>query len=83
MDKKKIIILTFIFGLSIFLIPNALSAKIQQKSLGDYNAPITITMFTDFECPFCERWHSTTFPQIRDTYIDKGDVRLVIKHFLL
>lgn len=47
---------------------------------GDFNAPITLVEFSDFECPFCER-HYPTMNQIISNY--KGKVRLVYKHFPL
>lgn len=48
--------------------------------LGDFNAPITLVEFSDFECPFCER-HYPTLKKILNDY--KGKVRLVYKHFPL
>lgn len=47
---------------------------------GDFNAPITLVEFSDFECPFCER-HYPTLNKILSEY--KGKVRLVYKHFPL
>jgi protein-disulfide isomerase/copper chaperone CopZ len=47
---------------------------------GDFNAPITLVEFSDFECPFCAR-HYPTLNRILDEY--KGKVRLVYKHFPL
>ena len=47
---------------------------------GDFNAPVTLVEFSDFECPFCER-HYPTMNQIIGNY--KGKVRLVYKHFPL
>ncbi len=47
---------------------------------GDFNAPITLVEFSDFECPFCAR-HNPTLIKILDDY--KGKVRLVYKHFPL
>jgi len=47
---------------------------------GDFNAPITLVEFSDFECPFCER-HYPTLNKILENY--KGKVRLVYKHFPL
>jgi protein-disulfide isomerase/copper chaperone CopZ len=47
---------------------------------GNFEAPITLVEFSDFECPFCER-HYPTMNKILADY--KGKVRLVYKHFPL
>lgn len=47
---------------------------------GKKNAPITIVEFSDFQCPFCQRFH-TTMKQVMANYPDK--VRWVYKHFPL
>ena len=44
------------------------------NSLGDPNAPIHITEFGDFQCPFCKRFHISTEPQLISTYIKTGKV---------
>ncbi len=51
--------------------------------LGDPGAPVTIIEFSDFQCPFCQKFHSETFPQIKKTYIDTGKVRFVYRDFPL
>jgi protein-disulfide isomerase len=48
---------------------------------GPSNAPITIIEFSDYECPFCKKWHEETWPQIQANYGDK--VRLVYRDFPL
>ncbi len=45
------------------------------QMLGNKNAPMTIVEFTDYQCPFCQRFHATTFPEIRKNYIDTGTAR--------
>jgi protein-disulfide isomerase len=47
---------------------------------GDFNAPITLVEFSDFECPFCGR-HLPTLNKILSDY--PNQVRLVYKHFPL
>lgn len=43
--------------------------------LGKKDAPLTIVEFTDYQCPFCQRFHVTTFNQLKEKYIDTGKVR--------
>lgn len=47
---------------------------------GNLKAPVTIVEFSDFQCPFCQRFHPTV-RQILEDYPDK--VRWVYKHFPL
>jgi protein-disulfide isomerase len=54
--------------------PNA-----NDNSMGDPNAPITIEEFSDFQCPFCERFHQETEPLLRQYYIDTGKVHFIYR----
>lgn len=47
---------------------------------GNKNAKITIIEFSDFQCPYCSRFHSTML-QVMAAY--PNDVRWVYKHFPL
>lgn len=51
--------------------------------LGDKDAPITIVEFSDFQCPFCARFRTDTFDQIKTQYIDTGKVKFVYRDFPL
>lgn len=48
---------------------------------GPADAPITIIEFSDFQCPYCQRWHVQVWPKIQAAYGDK--VRLVYRDFPL
>jgi len=48
---------------------------------GNPDAPITIVEFSDFQCPFCAKFHSTTLPQLEANYIDSGKVKFVYRDF--
>jgi protein-disulfide isomerase len=43
--------------------------------LGSKDAPITMVEFTDYQCPFCERFHVATFGELKKNYIDTGKLR--------
>lgn len=50
-------------------------------ALGPEDAPITIVEFSDFECPYCKRWHEQTFKQLLNMY--EGKIRFVYRDFPL
>jgi protein-disulfide isomerase len=50
---------------------------------GDKNAKVTMVEFSDYECPFCGRHFTQTYPQLKKDYIDTGKVRLVFRDFPL
>jgi protein-disulfide isomerase len=54
--------------------PNA-----DDNRMGDPNAPIEVVEFSDFQCPFCERFHEDTEPLLRQYYIDTGQVRFTYR----
>jgi protein-disulfide isomerase len=41
---------------------------------GSPNAKVTIVEFSDFQCPFCQRFFLQTLPQIEEKYIKTGKV---------
>jgi len=51
--------------------------------LGDKNAPLTIIEFSDYQCPFCGRFWSTTLPLLKKNFIDTGKVKFVYRDFPL
>lgn len=42
---------------------------------------VTVIEYTDFQCPYCGRFATETFPTIRQDYVDTGKVRWVFRHF--
>jgi protein-disulfide isomerase len=52
-------------------------------TLGRADAPVTIVEFSDYQCPFCQRFFATTLAAIRKDYIDAGKVRYVFRDYPL
>ena len=50
-------------------------------AIGVAGAPITIIEFSDFECPFCQRFHDQTFRAILESY--PGQILFVYRDFPL
>lgn len=50
-------------------------------AIGPEDAPITIVEFSDYECPYCRKWHSEVFAKLQDEYPQQ--VRLVYRDFPL
>src|SRR5215469_6270937 len=49
------------------------------EMIGVKNAPLTIVEYSDYQCPFCQRFHVVSFPEIKKNYIDTGKVRFFSK----
>ncbi|MCD6109946.1 DsbA family protein [bacterium] len=51
--------------------------------LGDENTIVTIIDFSDYQCPFCNKFYSNILPQLKTDYIDTGKVKYVFRDFPL
>src|SRR3989338_9271798 len=51
--------------------------------IGDKNAPITMIEFSDFQCPYCERFFVDTMPSIVENYVNTGKVKLIYRDYPL
>jgi len=50
-------------------------------SIGPEDAPIIIIEFSDYECPFCKRWHEEVYQPLLNAY--PGKIRFVYRHLPL
>jgi protein-disulfide isomerase len=50
-------------------------------SIGPADAPITIVEFSDYQCPFCRRWHEEVYEPLLSAY--PGQIRMVYRHLPL
>jgi protein-disulfide isomerase len=51
------------------------------QTLGNPNAPVTMTYFGDLECPICKDFTLTSFPQLISNEVKAGKVKVVYKSF--
>lgn len=50
--------------------------------LGSEDAEVTLVWFSDLNCMYCRRFAQNSFPQIRENFVNSGDVRVVKKDFI-
>lgn len=50
---------------------------------GARRAPVTVLEFSDFGCPYCERFATQTYPQLADEFVKTGIVRWRYVPFVL
>lgn len=46
-----------------------------QLAEGPVDAPVTLIIYSDFQCSFCARWHQETLPVLREK-VDAGQLRI-------
>jgi protein-disulfide isomerase len=64
--------------------PTASASIDDDPILGDKkSAKVGIIEFSDFECPYCQRFESQTFDQIVKDYVDTGKVIFVYRDYPL
>lgn len=66
--------------MSLFVQGQSIMASVDitgQTFTGNPNAPVTMIEFTDIQCPFCGRYNSGSFPDIKSNYIETGKLRYV------
>jgi protein-disulfide isomerase len=52
-----------------------------ERMLGKPDAPVTLIFYSSLTCPFCRAFEEKGLPEIKRLYIDKGQVRLVLREF--
>lgn len=51
--------------------------------LGNADAPVTMVIFGDYQCPFCERAFADAEAKAREEYVATGKVRMVFRDYPL
>lgn len=49
-------------------------------AMGAPDAPVTVEVWEDFQCPFCQRFAYEVKPPLVERYVESGEVRLVFRN---
>ncbi|MBE0481574.1 MAG: thioredoxin domain-containing protein [Dehalococcoidia bacterium] len=63
-------------------LPPATPAHLR-TSMGSPDAPISILVYSDFQCAVCQQFALTTSKQIEASYVETGTAYLTFKHFVI
>lgn len=55
----------------------------KEFSLGKSDAPLVMVEYTDYQCPYCNRFYTGSFPELKKQYIDTGKMRFITRDFPL
>lgn len=55
------------------------TSMIEDMSLGNPDAAVTVTEYASFTCPHCARFHAEGFKQLKSDYIDTGKINFVYR----
>ncbi|MEL6998735.1 MAG: DsbA family protein [Pseudomonadota bacterium] len=47
--------------------------------LGDPEAPVTVIEYASLTCPHCASFHKTTWPKLKEAYVDTGKIRFIMR----
>src|SRR5215470_16650700 len=72
--------LLFLTALCASLLP---AAETNPKLIGSPTAPVTIELFSDYQCPACKQLHTATLKPLIADCAQKGEVQIVHRDFPL
>lgn len=52
-----------------------------ERIMGRPDAPVTLIEYASLTCPYCRAFHEKGLSEIKRQYIDKGQVRLIVREF--
>jgi protein-disulfide isomerase len=70
-------------GMSSGLTDSVSTAADRGRIRGAETAPVWVVEISDFQCPFCKRWHDESFATIDKEYVQTGKVRMAYLNFPL
>lgn len=55
------------------------TSMVQDMSLGNPDAAVTVIEYASFTCPHCASFHANTFKQLKADYIDTGKINFIYR----
>jgi protein-disulfide isomerase len=49
--------------------------------LGNGQAKVIVVEYADYRCPFCEKFYTDVFSQLKSKYIDTGEIKFIYQDF--
>ena len=56
-------------------------SPLPEMAWGRADAPVTIVQYSSLTCRHCKNFHETVFPELKQSYIDTGKVRYILREF--
>jgi len=57
------------------------ASKVEEHSVGNQDAPITVQDISSFGCSHCATFYRDVFPELKKRYVDTGKVRFIFRDF--
>jgi protein-disulfide isomerase len=79
-DRRHLLAMIAASGAATLLPARALAEPAMgDVVLGDEAAPVTVIEYASFTCPACAAFHARTWAKFKETYIDTGKVRFILR----
>jgi len=63
--------------------PSVSEVSLEELSIGDNNAPVTIIEYASMTCSHCADFHTKTYAALKEDYIETGKVKFIFREFPL
>lgn len=58
-----------------------INLKSNTPYLGNNKAKVTVVEYADYRCPFCEKFYTDVYTQLKTKYIDTGKIKFIFQDF--
>ena len=77
----SLLLVALLLSIDATAAPPTAEEALQDRILGDPNAPITMIEYSSLTCSHCQQFHKEILPKIKENYIDTGKVKLIYRDF--